>query len=792
MDQKECHVLTPIISSSKIPILVLIKHYCYHKLPQRCIPPILSKLVELITINPNATDRNQTANKELLTVYFPSLPEFLRSIEDAVHLFFNNSNQNNIKIEEDIRLIKHQILRELWDMRSYEDFFSFLESLSVLIIDPNTEFDSNILMLKSTPKPSKMLFSSSFFGSIIVSIGTAAIALTFEEGLKLWKAFIVYRQETADVWISLNGLNNGLCEASCDDYFESMVLPQAYVVKEFSKTNLYSTVDLSCLFQTQVAKLQKSSSTISKPLQKLLDSLSHSERSLIPSSYHIEYLNSWRNADYDESFDSLHRYFDYMMSNKRQYFYHYALLALASMHSSFGANQEALRAIDEAILVARENKDLDCLNYLLTWLLNFIISKPELFINSTSHPSRTEIINFLRSKTKETNNKMLQAITFQFEAVVAMLEGTDLTSVMENVTKSMFLILNLENVSDTKSRFLTTCQLFCGIWARIGYPGLAKLYLESAIDIARETDYEFDLGILYIRKAFILYFEGSVEEAFELLATIEDSSLKDFSMNKKWNTAKNILSFYACLKKCQYAECSIILARSEALSANFDDQDIANEIIYQRALLNFGTNNIDTGVKLLTDRITVMKDHIIVYNHFWFVRFQTLYAQSFLEYTKYPERGLSVLLNAINLTHRSSFIFNLCESILCLCKLIIKIDIIGSMDDVKSLLSEFLPKILQLKNIDMISTAYYLLAYVGYFEMKHTLKTDMSAEGIHLVLEHLHAAIEGYKRMSDYLLLKKTLELQEAVSRDLSMEELHQKTLYDLKHLEVIITNQGN
>lgn len=763
---------------------MLIKHYCYQKLPQRCIPPILSKLVDLITINPDSITGNTNKNRDLLSIYFPSFFELMDSIEESIRTFFKSSAYNVDNINEDIKLIKQQLLREIWCMKSYDDFFSFLESFSLLIIDPNTEFNSTLLKLEHHDKPAKLLYSSSFFGSLIESIGMAALSLNFEEGLKVWKAFKSYRIESESLWKSLDGSGNVLRSDRENDYFETMVLPNAYTVETNLNTKLYSIIDLSCLFQTQVSKLQKTSSTISEPLQSLLDSLSHAEKSLIPSSYHVEYLNSWRNADYDVSFDALHRYFDYMMSNKRQYFYHYALLALASMHSSYGSNQEALRAIDEAILVARENKDLDCLNYLLTWLLNFIISKPELFVDTTDHPSRTEIIDFLRSKTKETKNCMLQAITSQFEATVGLLEGADLTAVMEDVTKSMFLILNLEKVNETKSRFITICQLLSAIWTRIGYPGLSKLYLDTAIDIAAETNNQLDLGILSIRMAYIVYFEGKTDEAFALLDRIEETLSHDFGMSKKWKTSKNTLYFYTCLRKCQYSECSIIIDKLEALSSNFDDQDTTNEIIYQKVLLAFRTNNVEAGVKVLTNRLNLMKENTIIYNHFWFLRFQILYAQSFVDYTDFPERGLSILLNAINLAHRASFVFNLCESILSLCKLMLQCDAIGSIKDVKDLLSEFLPKIIQLRNADMINASYYLLAYVGFNELKNSLKVPAAEDETIPILNNLQRGITGYRNTCDYMPLKECLELQMEFAALLSLKDLQNETIIELKSLQ--------
>ncbi|GME76070.1 unnamed protein product [Ambrosiozyma monospora] len=49
------YTLTPIFSPSKLPILSLIKGYCYKQLPNKSVPPILAALVRLIE-NENGID----------------------------------------------------------------------------------------------------------------------------------------------------------------------------------------------------------------------------------------------------------------------------------------------------------------------------------------------------------------------------------------------------------------------------------------------------------------------------------------------------------------------------------------------------------------------------------------------------------------------------------------------------------------------------------------------------------------------------------------------------------------
>ena len=54
-----------------------------------------------------------------------------------------------------------------------------------------------------------------------------------------------------------------------------------------------------------------------------------------------------------------------MVSNNSKYFYHFALISRASLHQYFGEDNKAMDAIEEAISVARENKDNSTLTYII-------------------------------------------------------------------------------------------------------------------------------------------------------------------------------------------------------------------------------------------------------------------------------------------------------------------------------------------------------------------------------------------------------------------------------------------
>ena len=100
-------------------------------------------------------------------------------------------------------------------------------------------------------------------------------------------------------------------------------------------------------------------------------------------------------------------------------FYQYALLNLAILQADFGSFPEAITAIQETIATARENNDMTCLNYSLSWLYHFGKAHPEMIkeIRATGvlGPDK-EALTFLKAKAKETGMWSLLSTSLLSEA----------------------------------------------------------------------------------------------------------------------------------------------------------------------------------------------------------------------------------------------------------------------------------------------------------------------------------------------------------------------------------------
>ena len=111
------------------------------------------------------------------------------------------------------------------------------------------------------------------------------------------------------------------------------------------------------------------------------------------------------------------------MHHKDRTFYQYALLNLAVLQADFGSFSEAVVAMQEAISTARENNDMGCLNYSLSWLYHFGKEHPEEMADIQKEGvlgTEREALAFLKAKAKESNMWSLLSTTLLSEAKLSL------------------------------------------------------------------------------------------------------------------------------------------------------------------------------------------------------------------------------------------------------------------------------------------------------------------------------------------------------------------------------------
>lgn len=112
-----------------------------------------------------------------------------------------------------------------------------------------------------------------------------------------------------------------------------------------------------------------------------------------------------------------------MHANLDRSAYQFALLNLAIMQADFECFSEAISAVQEAVAIARESHDMNCLNFCMSWLYHFGKAFPEQMRevqNSGMLGNEKEGLAFLKAKSKETDMWSLMSTTLLSEAKLEM------------------------------------------------------------------------------------------------------------------------------------------------------------------------------------------------------------------------------------------------------------------------------------------------------------------------------------------------------------------------------------
>jgi len=260
------------------------------------------------------------------------------------------------------------------------------------------------------------------------------------------------------------------------------------------------------------------------------------------------FLEAWRAGDYPTSFDNLHRFFDYTMQNRDRSFYQYALLNLAVLEADFGSYQEAVTAMQETVSVARENKDMGCLNFSLSWLYHFGKAHPKV-INDADKTNmlgvEREGLVFLRTKAKESGMWNLWSAALLTEAKTGLANGESVATAFENILRSSELSVTKNMMNNVGAQMILQSSL----WSRLGVTSLASSYCEVFLRCHAKTAPFDDVLKFTCRTAYLLAEKGHYDEAMEKLGGLDADSLRPLKANQYWLMFRGILRLKRDLHK---------------------------------------------------------------------------------------------------------------------------------------------------------------------------------------------------------------------------------------------------
>lgn len=284
--------------------------------------------------------------------------------------------------------------------------------------------------------------------------------------------------------------------------------------------------------------------------------------SYLASFHYLRYLEFLNDGDYHASFDALHQYFDYVVSEGSKEFYHFALIAKASLHVVFGEEQDALRTIEEAGNIAREHKDEVALTFVLTWLYKALDKWAGLRSSKRTLKQRdSKLLELLVVKDLEEQS-FLNANVLQLEYENILLCGASQRKCFQAMSKSLYCWLNCNSKSLGKISRIASRH-----WLRSGYPALAEVYLKvSEISLTLRASQFNDRTALSACEIF--FWKGEDEKVLKLITLFSDPSLSSRKFNEELSIWKIIYMTRMKLKNEEFVTAKELLSLIDASSSS--------------------------------------------------------------------------------------------------------------------------------------------------------------------------------------------------------------------------------
>ncbi|KAG0670983.1 anaphase promoting complex subunit 5 [Maudiozyma exigua] len=202
----------------------------------------------------------------------------------------------------------------------------------------------------------------------------------------------------------------------------------------------------------------------------MINNISLHNKSLFPKINVIKYLMYLDNNCYDDAFKALHNYFDYVLSQNADSYFHISSLCIATFYTHFHDTELAVKSFDEATKVAREHRDSDTLNLIIVWIMKFIEDRPE-------HAAQfnlkvDQITRFLKSSSDSTDARIFES-AYRFEALTLFRRHDDKISLFEALYRYTVLAMEQHKSEGGMSDLM---QFKTMLWQELGFPKLAEIY----------------------------------------------------------------------------------------------------------------------------------------------------------------------------------------------------------------------------------------------------------------------------------------------------------------------------
>ncbi|KAF6222916.1 hypothetical protein HO133_000967 [Letharia lupina] len=680
------------LTPSKIGLLALISLYSDSVVPSAATIPILSFLVShVLPISSVASQDKSSLQSRHVTL----------AVED-----FQKATISHVSGIPG-RTIWDLLLNKLWKLNSFDALHVFFDTLSLLLQKPPEQQQQDAEdVIESNPNHIR-LSRASPMGSFVRRAQLEFTRLQFHDGVTLWRNFVAYRASTLPQWKKRNqSANHNSFDANLQD--ENLDLGDrltdvvygelAHGVQHDASV---SAEDLETLLEYQIDQMQRMGNRLPQAMKAKFRAMLDTGVTVPNLSHYVTFLDAWRSGDYPSSFDNLHRYFDYTMQNRDRTFYQYALLNLAILHADFGCHSEALTAMQETISTARENNDMGCLNYSLSWLYHFGKAHPEKMDDVQKRGvlgTEKEALAFLKAKAKEASMWGLLSTSLLSEAKLGLSNGDSVAQAFESIVRSS----HLNVTKDVANAIGSQMSMQSSIFGRLGVSCQAWLSGELFLQCYTDQSPVEDVVHCVCRSALLLAQRGRYEDALARMEEVDGETLRTLRHSQYWTSNLGLIKLRRHLHRDNLVAAEAVLAQLQA-PPNLG-QDLHFSILTLEIDLNVRRGDYSKAMEILENLASKLTDGEA--DIFQRIKVMTLKARIY-DKAGIPQKGFSVALRAASLAHGARLLPALWEAVGAVCGVLISLK---EFSAAAKLLESIMPHTLECEDCNLSAQTFSLLA----------------------------------------------------------------------------------
>ncbi|KAI9689182.1 MAG: anaphase promoting complex subunit 5 [Bathelium mastoideum] len=645
-------------------------------------------------------------------------------------------------------------LEKLWqDFQCLDDLYAFFKFLPHEVFQPTEEEHMQTHLdpeFRTRPhvSPLARITRTSPLGVFVRRACLEFARLQFDDTIKLWEDFVQYRAPSEAAWRIKKpktepARQSGSPVPHVPTHQDHPLYQKAYghLQNQTVSEGIASIEDIERLLEYQLEQLQKYGNRVPEEMKGQFRAMVSPSVSVPSLSHFVRFFDAWRAGDYTSSFDNLHRYFDYTMSTKDKTYYQYALLHMAVLQADFGCFSEAHAAMQETIATARENQDMNCLNFSLSWLHHLSKAYPGQmraagYAGITG--SEREGLEFLEAKAKESKSWSLHSSTLLSLAKLTLSNGESVARALEYLYQSSHLNLhhNLTTVTGAQMLMLSSVLSRLGLAESAEQQVLAlKLCHESSSpveEILRAT----------CRLAYMAAQAGYHDKATDLLDEVNPEVHRTLKFHQYLTVYSGMLKLKRQLQKNNLVASTHLL--SELKAASLLDPELNFELVMLELNCLLRQAKVSEAFTLIDDFGSRLKDEgADVYQR---IRLLSCKARIF-NAAGQPQLGFSVALRAANASFKARILPAAWEAVGQLCNILIHE---SQFEAAVELLDAITPQAMEGGDATLCADLFAIQgdAHVG---MAKRTKSGSREQGRHLgeASRLLERAKEWYERAED-------------------------------------------